>query len=69
MKVIVTNGKDTASIERGDSSMEDLIEGFVSCLFVLGYDYDEIRNHIIKAAEILKNNHNESDKNVSPIRL
>ena len=70
MKIVITKGKDTVSVERGDStSMEDIIEGFVSCLFVLGYEYEEIRANVVKAAEILKNNHNESDKDISTIRL
>lgn len=66
MKISLTNHKTSVTIEKEEESIEVLIDSFISCMVILDFEPQEIKKEIIKAAEILKNNH-EPSKNFSPI--
>jgi hypothetical protein len=67
MKITIEKNQNIISIQREDSSIEEVMDSFISCLYLLDYDSNEIKKQIIKTAEILKNNHNEPNQNSSPI--
>lgn len=43
--------------------MSDIIDSFIYMLFGLGYEMSDIENHILIAAEIIKNNHKHEQTN------
>ncbi len=67
MKILLEKDQNIISIERQDSSIEEVMDSFISCLYLLDYNSNEIKQQIIKTAEILKNNHNEPNQNSSLI--
>jgi hypothetical protein len=67
MKISLEKDHNVISIQREDSSIAEVIDSFISCLYLLDYEPNEIKDHLIRIAEILKNNHNEPNKNSSII--
>ena len=68
MKLTVQKDSTAITIEMDAMDMSDIVDSFVYMLYGLGYTIEEIENHILKAAEIIKNNHNEqTNKDSSPI--
>ena len=49
---------NSITIEKPDSTLDDLIESFISALIVVGYDADEIEKAITDFASSIKNKTN-----------
>ena len=49
---------NSITIEKPDSTLDDLLESFISALIVVGYDTDEIEKAIIDFADSMKNKNN-----------
>lgn len=67
MKITLEKDNNVISIQREDSSLEEMVDSFISCLCLLDYEPNDIKDHLIRTAEILKNNHNEPNQNSSTI--
>lgn len=64
MKITLSSSDITVSIEKKDSNIEEVVDSFISCMILMDYEEKDIKQELIRVAEILKNNHkNESDKN------
>ena len=52
-----------------EMEMSDIIDSFIYMLFGLGYEMNDIENHILKASEVIKNNHKheQTNKDISTI--
>jgi hypothetical protein len=55
MTISITKDKRTITISSEVDDLEHLVDEFISCLLVLDYDGVEIKETIIKVAEIIKN--------------
>jgi hypothetical protein len=55
MRISIAKENRTITIEREDNDLDHLVDEFISCLLVLDYNSIEIKETIIKVAEILKN--------------
>lgn len=55
MRISISKEGRTISIEREDNELEHLVDEFISCLLMHDYNSIEIKENIIKVAEILKN--------------
>jgi hypothetical protein len=49
---------NSITIEKPDSTLDDLLESFISALIVVGYDADEIEKAITDFADSIKNKNN-----------
>lgn len=64
MKFTLVKGEKTITFETPDDSIEETFGFLVFGLFSLGYDMQDISNHILKLAEQIKKDHqNEPDQN------
>ena len=55
MTISITKDKRTITISSETDDLKDLVDEFISCLLVLDFDGIEIKETIIKVAEIIKN--------------
>jgi hypothetical protein len=55
MTISITKDNRTITITSEVHDLEHLVDEFISCLLVLDYDGIEIKETIIKVAEIIKN--------------
>jgi hypothetical protein len=55
MTISITKDKRTISISSEVDDLEHLVDEFISCLLVLDYEGIQIKETIIKVAEIIKN--------------
>ncbi len=69
MKLTIQKGDTSISVEMDAMDMDDILDSFIYVLFGLGYEIEDIENHILKASEIIKNNHKheQTNKDTSPI--
>lgn len=63
MKLTLQKADTSITIEMNEMDMDDILDSFIYMLFGLGYDMEEIQNHILKAAEIIKKNHKDEQTN------
>jgi hypothetical protein len=63
MKLIVQKQSTSITIEMDEMEMSDIIDSFIYMLFGLGYEMNDIENHILKASEVIKNNHKHEQTN------
>lgn len=46
-----------------EMDMSDIFDSFIYMLFGQNYEMEDIENHILKSAEIIKNNHQDEQTN------
>jgi energy-coupling factor transporter ATP-binding protein EcfA2 len=63
MKLTLQKQSTSITIEMDEMDMSDIIDSFVYMLFGLGYSMEEIEDHILKASELIKNNHKDEQPN------
>jgi len=61
MKISITKGDTSISIERNDMDISDIFDGFIYCLFGVNYELSDIEGHIIDIAEQIKQKQNQED--------
>jgi DNA-binding transcriptional regulator YhcF (GntR family) len=49
---------NSITIEKPESTLDDLLESFISALIVVGYDTEEIEKSITDFADSIKNKNN-----------
>lgn len=69
MKLTLQKGETIISVEMDEMDTADVFDSFVYALFGLGFSIEDIENQITKASQIIKNNHEPSNKDISTIRL
>lgn len=69
MKLTLQKNTTSITIEMDEMDMNDILDSFIYMLFGVGYSMEEIENHIVKASEIIKNNHKDeqTDTHISII--
>ena len=63
MKLTLQKNTTSITIEMDEMDMNDIVDSFIYMLFGLGYSMEDIENHIVKASEIIKNNHKDEQPN------
>lgn len=64
MKFTLVKGEKVITFETPDDSIEETFGFLMFGLFGLGFDFEEINNHILRVAEDLKKDHkNEPNQN------
>jgi hypothetical protein len=63
MKLTLQKADTSITIEMDEMDMSDIFDSFIYMLFGLGYSMEEIENHLLKASEIIKNNHKDEPTN------
>jgi hypothetical protein len=63
MKLTLQKAETSITIEMDEMDMNDIFDSFIYMLFGLGYSMEEIENHLLKASEIIKNNHKDEQTN------
>jgi hypothetical protein len=61
MKLTVQKGTTSVSIEMDEMDMSDILDSFIYMLYGLGFSIEEIEAQILKASEIIKNNHKQDE--------
>jgi hypothetical protein len=63
MKLTLQKEDTSISVEMNEMDMSDIFDSFIYMLFGQGYEMNDIESHIIKLAEIIKNNHKDEQTN------
>jgi hypothetical protein len=63
MKLTLQKAETSITIEMDEMDMSDIFDSFIYMLFGLGFSMEEIENHLLKASEIIKNNHKDEQTN------
>lgn len=71
MKITLTRGEKSITFDTPDDSIAETFGFLMFGLFGMGYDFEEINDHILKVSENLKepqkNHKDERDQNTMPI--
>ena len=71
MKISLTKGEKCITFDTPDDSIEETFGFLMFGLFGMGFDFEEINDHILIVAETLKktkqNHQDERDQNSMPI--
>ena len=70
MKITITKGDTSISIERNDMDISEIFDGFIYCLFGVNYELNDIEGHIIDIAKQIQQKQNQEDggnKSVIPL--
>ena len=70
MKITMTKGDTSISIERNDMDISEIFDGFIYCLFGVNYELSDIEGHIIDIAKQIQEKQNQEDggnKSVIPL--